>query len=178
MNGWVSYVPLVGGGYAIVDLLDYEKVEGFRWHRHPEGYAHACVKRDGKWISLLMHRLLTGVSNGSIIDHTNGNGLDNRRKNLRVCSRAENDANADIWETNTSGYKGVSYYRSTGKWRVAFGVQGKSYYVGYYDTKEEAALAYNIVAFGLYGEFARLNKVPGFSNAILYQIYEKDCPTK
>jgi len=90
-----------------------------------------------------------------VIDHINQNKLNNRRNNLRVCSRSENGANRSIPKTNTSGYKGV--YRIKNKWMAQIGIKNKSIYLGCFDEKVDAAIAYDTAATKAFGAFARLN---------------------
>lgn len=92
------------------------------------------------------------------VDHINGNGLDNRRENLRIATRAQNLANAGS-RTGTSIYKGVSFCRKTGRWKVQICIDGKNYNLGRFDTPEEAAVVYNEAAVKAWGEFATTNAV-------------------
>ena len=93
---------------------------------------------------------------GMETDHINGNGLDNRRENLRICSAAENRRNHKMLSTNTSGYNGVSK-TSFGNWHTCISVKGKTIHLGTYKEIEKAALAYNMAAKEYFGEFANLN---------------------
>lgn len=107
-----------------------------------------------------MHRLLVGLPPKSKekVDHINGQTLDNRKQNLRICSQAENCRNRSKDRRNTTGYKGPVWNR--GAWAVRITFNYKGIYVGRYDTLEEAARAYNLKAKELFGEFAKLNDVP------------------
>jgi len=115
-----------------------------------------------------MHRLIGNPPKGSIVDHINQNKLDNRRGNLRICGKSENAANSRLRRDNTSGYRGIFFERR--RWRAGIHFKGHFVVIGRYDTREEAALAYNIAAIGVYGEFASLNEVPGVSNVELYEL--------
>lgn len=92
---------------------------------------------------------------GIDIDHRDGNSLNNRRANLRLATHAQNQHNRKAYATNTSGYKGVSYYRPTGKWVARIELKGKCKGLGYFFTPEAAHAAYIAAAKELHGEFAR-----------------------
>lgn len=90
-----------------------------------------------------------------LIDHINGTPGDDRISNLRVADANANAMNRRKSTRNTSGYKGVSVYRRSGKWRTEIAARGVRYTVGFYDTPEAAAAAYRIAAEIIHGEFAR-----------------------
>ena len=93
------------------------------------------------------------------IDHINQNKHDNRLENLRVCSRSQNTGNVGLRSTNVTGYKGIWFAKHAGRWRAAIKIDGCSIHIGYFDTPESAALAYNRAALEHFGEFAHLNDV-------------------
>jgi hypothetical protein len=100
-----------------------------------------------------------GAGPGEHVDHVNGWPCDNRRHNLRKCTPTENARNIGRPITNTSGYKGVSWRQNMARWVAMIWANGKQRLIGFYLTKEEAALAYNEIAGQLHGKFARLNEV-------------------
>ena len=106
-----------------------------------------------------MHREILKCPKGLFIDHINRNGLDNRKNNLRVCSKSQNMMNTLIPKNNTSGYKGVSWSKRDKKWMAYIKIKNKFNNLGYFNIKEQAALAYNDAAKKYHGEFARLNKI-------------------
>lgn len=106
-----------------------------------------------------MHRLITGAGAGQQVDHINGNKLDNRRSNLRLCTQSENMRNRGATALNTSGFKGVHWSANDRKWRAGIKVEGKRIFLGLYLSKEEAAEAYNRAAESLHGLFASKNKL-------------------
>jgi len=108
---------------------------------------------EGRHTLVRMHRFLTGVAR---IDHINGNGLDNRRSNLRMADARLNSANAPS-RKGTSRYKGVSWNRQGQNWQAHIMVDGKSRLLGKYDSEADAALAYDVAALKAWGEFALLN---------------------
>lgn len=109
-----------------------------------------------------MHRIVMGTMRDSklFVDHINGNGLDNRRENLRVCTVSENFMNQCLRTNNSSGYKGVHKLKAGGKYQSFCAVGGKRIYLGVFDTAEQAAIEYNRAAKRMHGEFARLNIIP------------------
>jgi hypothetical protein len=100
-----------------------------------------------------MHRLIIGADHGSDVDHASGDGLDNRRSNLRECSRTLNSANRHV-SASATGTKGVHFEEWTGRWRAEIQHQRKRYKLGRFDTQHEAATAYLNKARELFGEFA------------------------
>lgn len=104
-----------------------------------------------------MHRLLMTSPTGTMVDHINGNGLDNRKENLRVVTNSQNLMNRGKNKNNTSGYKGVLWDKVRNKWIALIGFNNKNIYLGRFFTKNEAAFAYNAKAEELFGEFAQIN---------------------
>ena len=153
-------IKLTKGLSTKIDDLDFNRVSKFSWYFSPRmdnkgGYAVSFIK--GKTIYL--HRFLLKLTGKERVDHKNGNGLDNRRSNLRIGNQSLNLANSKISKINTSGYKGVCLNRSRKKkkWQSYIKINYKHYYLGGFNTKEEAAYAYNQAALKYFGEFARLN---------------------
>jgi len=106
-----------------------------------------------------MHQLILGFPKKDI-DHRNGNGLDNRRKNLRkIATSSQNKMNCGMYSNNTSGYKGVHYYYTHKKWGAQIYSNKKCYFLGLFETAKDAGIAYNIAAIKYHGEFARLNQI-------------------
>lgn len=133
-------------------------------------------RRDGDKIRnvsvVIMERTLNRpLEKGEWVDHKNQNPLDNQRSNLRLCTPSQNNQNAAVRKDNTSGYKGVAYrkdvankvykYNTKNKvskfWQAYINVSGKRKHLGYYDTAEQAAYAYDAAARELHGEFAYVN---------------------
>lgn len=106
-----------------------------------------------------MHRQLCGSPKNMEIDHINGNRLDNRRANLRVVTRQQNQWNAKGKKNSTSSYKGVWLRKRSGKWESAINTGSGQKYLGSFLSEEEAALAYNEAAKKYHGEYARLNRI-------------------
>jgi hypothetical protein len=156
-----SYLHLsnTAGTCALVDDDLLEELVSRKWHLLSNGYCG--VSNKGK--VLYLHREVIRLKNGSIeeqlLDHANGNPLDNRASNLRYASKSQNMCNRGKTKANTSGYKGVVYHSQSCKWRAYIKKQYKQYYLGIYATPKEAAVAYNVAAARLHGEFAVLNQI-------------------
>ena len=144
--------------YIHLDVRDLIYVRFFRWYINGNGYAIATFPKEmGDWNKkLLMHRLITQCPEHLHVDHINHNKLDNRRKNLRVCNRKQNQGNSRKQSNNKTGFKGV--FRSpNGKFIAQAKIDLKSIHIGTFETAEEAAKAYDKVALAEWGEFAKLN---------------------
>lgn len=155
-NG-VGHVFLKNGYYALVDECDFQWALEFFWCLIGESkkrYVGRYIRRNGKKTSISMHRALIGVA-GLQVDHINGNGLDNRRCNLRLATVAENQRNKSL--PRMGKYRGVEKVGNVFRSRVRY--DGVVYECGYFDLEEEAAIAYNTLAKQLHGEFATLNKL-------------------
>ena len=156
----MNKIPLTQGKFAIVDDEDYEELSKYKWHYHKNrmkypGYAMRAIYIDGKQIILRMHRVILNISKNKQGDHINGNTLDNRRSNLRVCTQKENNWNASKRKDNTSGYKGVHHFK--GKWAARIQVDNKRLFLGYYETVKEAAKGYDIAAKKYFDNYSKLN---------------------
>lgn len=136
---------------AIVDDEDFERISQFDWiARKIEGKVYA-VKM------LYLHRVIMNAPAGMVVDHINGDSLDNRRSNLRLCTPAENARNRSKKKNSTSGFKGVSWNNMANKWQAQIMANGKLKALGVFVEKEDAARAYDKAARELHGEFARTN---------------------
>jgi hypothetical protein len=156
-------LSLTQGKVALVDAKDFEHLMQWNWYAHyHKGHDRWEARRnssrlDGERRVIRMHRYLLGEPEGVEIDHKNGNALDNRRVNLRVCTTSQNQMNRGTQKNNSSGFKGVSFNRNAGKYTATIRKQGKLYYLGLFEDPEEAARAYDRKARELHGEFAKLN---------------------
>lgn len=154
-------IPLTQGFVALVDEEDYEAASRFRWcvHSHDGGvryYARRRVRVSEPYqsVQITLHMWLTGWP---YTDHINGNGLDNRRSNLRQVTHAQNCANQRRPRSNTSGFKGVSWRKDIQRWAAYIRNNGEASHLGMFDSKEEAARAYDAAALTVWGEYAALN---------------------
>ena len=159
-------ILLTQGKITLVDDKDFPNFSKHKWYfkgGYGNGYAMRGLKRSeggkkgDKMVS--MHRLIMNAPEGFEVDHINGDKLDNRRVNLRICLKEENHRNRGLQSNNTSGFKGVSRRRDLKKWAVHVNVDGKKTSVGHFDDLKEAAKAYNKAALKYYGNYARLNHV-------------------
>lgn len=155
-------VPLTQGKFATIDAEDWPRVSQSKWHavRNASGiwYAYATVRPGTiRSRSIAMHRLLMGNPEGLLIDHINGDGLDNRRENLRIGTKLLNGGNCGMRSHNTSGYKGVSFDKARNAWKAQIGNKATHRFLGRFATAEAAARAYDEAARARYGEFAHCN---------------------
>mgnify|MGYP000851944013 FL=1 len=153
-------IPLSQGLVALVDEADFDMVSRFNWAARRSGRtfyattARHCRRPSGL---IYMHRMLLLPAPDEEVDHVNGDGLDNRRCNLRLCTHAENGRNQRRPTNNTSGVKGVSWNSGRGRWEANIKTGGVSHFLGYFDSIDAAARAYDAAALAEHGEFARLH---------------------
>jgi hypothetical protein len=161
----VSIIQLTQDKSTLVDDEDYNFLSQWRWLTVGGKYAgrYEYHIRDGvkKKVCIYLHRFLLQTPPDMDTDHKNGDCLDNRRSNLRICTTAQNLANrTKLNSRNTSGYKGVSFDKKSGRWVAQIGWQRgnkrRNFVLGYYDTPLEAAVRYEKESIARYGEFARL----------------------
>lgn len=159
-------IVLSRGKVAWVDDVDFEWLNQWSWTFHGR-YAYRKGRSSEGVLykkSILMHRQILGVVDQSRdveVDHINHDKLDNRRSNLRVCGRSQNLANQRLSSKSKSGYKGVCFLEGCTErpWSAYVTTNKKRVYLGYFETKEEAAAVYNQAALQNFGEFALLNRV-------------------
>lgn len=147
---------LYGGQLCLLDAEDVPKLPTLRWSNGDRGFVRARIK--GKTISI--HRLIMNPANRRrYVDHINGNRLDNRKANLRICNHWQNLANSPprAKKNPEIKYKGVTYRKPVRKWTKPWTATFLGRRLGTYRTQEEAAKAYDAAAKRKFGEFARLN---------------------
>ena len=149
------------GRIALVDDDDYERLNGYKWYNSTDGYIQRSIKKSNeKWMIWMIHWDVIGKPiDGQQVDHRDGNKLNNCRSNLRICSNAENGMNRGMNKNNSTGYKGVKWNNASNKWIALIRTNGKQMYLGSFNDKIDAALAYNDGAKKYHGEFAQLNNV-------------------
>ena len=158
----VRVIALTRFKFTIVDSEDYERLNKFRWAAYRGEnlwYAsrHKVLKADGSNRGTIwMHRELVKAPKNRVVDHYNQNGLDNRKENLRVATKAQNAYNCKKKSGRyTSEFKGVS--KSDDRWHSRIFFNGRQIHLGSFGTEIAAAKAYDEAAKKYHGEFARLN---------------------
>ena len=158
-DGSFFYIPLTQGQHAMVDAQDYERVSRCKW----------CLSRTGNQLyaqrrcrgkTIRMHQFIMNPPKGMVVDHIDGNGLNNRRDNLRICTPQQNAWNHKRRKEPdaSSQYIGVHRYKDRlDKWYVKIQCAGAGTYLGPFDSEIEAARARDRLAIQLFGEYARLN---------------------
>lgn len=157
--GEIACVPLLNGGFAVVDLADLPIVRPFDWlsNRGPHTwYAITAGEQD-----ILMHRMILAAEPAQMVDHRLLNGLDNRRSNLRAATKSQNGQNASRTVLPQSGFKGVYLHRQSGRWQGRIHIERKAVSLGYYPRPQDAAVAYDAAALKHYGDFALTNHMLG-----------------
>jgi hypothetical protein len=148
----MAEITLDCGTTVLVDEDLLLELSQYRW-RVSGGYA--CTTRNGG--RLAMHRLVIGAGSGQVVDHANGNKLDNRRDNLRWATHGQNASNRSANHEAFSRFKGIAWDRHTGEWRAQIMVNGRSYILRGAASEKEAARLYDVLARELHGEFACVN---------------------
>lgn len=143
-----------------VDDSDFQILSQYKWKMGGDGYAVRNVYvSGGKYKTILMHRYLLDPEDGMVIDHIDGNPLNNKRSNLRVCTRKQNMSNMKKPITNASGYKGVHFHKNTTDkvWMAQIRINNKNKFLGAFTSPVEAAKEYDLHAVAVFGIYAKLN---------------------
>lgn len=156
VEGDIAYVGLTRGFEAIIDAGDLPLVEGRRWRvmTTPKGHAYAVRTGATTGAVVLMHRELMSAPPGVLVDHEDGDGLNNRRRNMRLATYSLNNANMVVSRRNRLGIKGVTTER-TGRFSASIKSQGQKVHLGTYQTTAEVSAAYYGAARLLWGDFAQ-----------------------
>lgn len=153
-------IKLTQSKFTLVDDEDYEYLNGFKWYAAKfENYYYAIRNISdlcGNQRSIRMHRVITDNPEGLVIDHINGDGLDNRKCNLRICTGTQNVRNQKA-KGGTSKYKGVYFNRKHKKFHSRITVNNLKIHLGSFENEEEAAKAYDKAALFYHKEFAKTN---------------------
>jgi hypothetical protein len=155
-NGESFAIQIGGGLVALIDAEDFFVFEGPIWHaehRPHSVYVKRQENRDGRLVSVYLHRLIMGEPENVLVDHIDCNGLNNRRNNLRLACPSKSAMNRRMRKDNTTGYKGV--YRQNNKWVAKIGARGRQYFLGYFPCAESAYAAVTEKRRELHGDFRR-----------------------
>lgn len=156
-------IPLSQDMTALVSPEDYRRVVKRKWSvakRRGRIYAETNMKIDGVWKRVLLHRFILEAPAGQKIDHKDGNGLNNLRDNIRFATHNQNAQNAGrrvYMGKRSSRFKGISWSKVMNKWHAQIMANRKYHNLGYFESEEDAARAYDSAAKELHGEFARTN---------------------
>lgn len=168
-NSAAVEIPLTRGYAALVDPEDFERFGGLKWTAQVQGsglrYAYRNVLQpNGKLRTFYLHRLILQAPQGMTVDHINGNGLDNRRQNLRLATQGENCRNRRYSRISKHGYLGISS-QTPGRFFGTLLSGGKRYRTTTFGSAFEASCARDALAREIHGEFAALNHSPERGNA-------------
>jgi hypothetical protein len=159
----MAIIPLTQGKFAIVDNDEFERLNKYKWYfDRGNYYASRCFLDGNQRYVCTMQRFILGLKKGDKrqVDHKNHDGLDNRKINLRICNKSQNQMNRKpLKNNNTSGFKGVHLSQKGKKWEARIGLNYKKIHLGYFENKISAAKAYNNAAKKYFGKFAYLNKL-------------------
>lgn len=154
-------ILLSQGRYALVDDEDFEELSRYNWSYYKNHNVSYAIRRALRTENMTptrktihMHRVVLGAKEGQQVDHINGNGLDNRRSNLRICTHAENMRNRGKQVNNTSGFKGVVFHNQRNKWQARMRLNGKIHSFGLFTRPEDAHAAYVEASKKLHGDFS------------------------
>jgi hypothetical protein len=145
--------------FCLVDKVDVDRLDGFSWYAsiHSASLTAYASTNDRHGMRRMMHNIILPTDDGLEVDHVNGNGLDNRRKNLRAVTRAQQMCNKLKSNGMTSTYKGVFWSATMRKWGAVVQFGGQRTHAGYFDEEVDAAMAYDDAARDIHGAYARLN---------------------
>ncbi|MBN8979329.1 MAG: HNH endonuclease [Rhizobiales bacterium] len=137
----MQIIPLTGGFEAVVDDDDAADLRRWAWQIQTVGTLHYARRSTGpRGSTVYLHRQIMGPPSGFVVDHIDGNGLNNRRANLRLVTHSQN-----LWNRRKKA-DGVCFAPKTNKWRATIGYQNKKYEIGFYNTREDASAARAYVA--------------------------------
>ena len=164
LNQSYREIPLTRGQVALVDTADFDWLNQWKWcavwrKEMQSYYAARSIRLNGKKMQIYMHRLILGLEFGNKMqgDHIrSGQTLDNRRSNIRVATKTQNNCNSRPRIDNKCGLKGVHWETCRNRWVAEIRILGKRFHLGCFLTKEAAFAAYCEAATRHHGEFARL----------------------
>lgn len=161
IEGDIAFIPLTNGYEAIIDSADVPLVNKWNWSAKVEEhtvYARRGISIKGKHHTIKLHRMILSVPDGIEVDHKDGNGLNNRRSNLRTATRSQNMCNKSIQRNCKSGVKGVCWEKNRNRWKAEIRFEGKKKYLGSFASKEEACAAYAEASKAIHGEYGKVDR--------------------
>lgn len=144
----------VKGTEFLFDLDDLWLIKGRTWYKDKDGYLASSYLFNGKLCFLMFHREVMHAPQGLVVDHINQNKADNRKQNLRLCSRSENNMNRPLFSSNKSGIAGVYYETGRDRWVANIMCDHRRIYIGRFKSKEEAVVARLAKEAEIFGEFS------------------------
>ncbi len=151
MKYWVCGIEI------LIDTVDLPLLNNHPWRFDKEGYVVCAVGWGKDYTTLYLHREIMKPKNGFVVDHKDGNKLNYRRENLRVCSYSQNNINKPKKSNCSSIYRGVSFNKRQNDWEAYINLHGKRKNLGRFKNEKAAAYAYDEAAKEIHGEFAKLN---------------------
>ncbi len=143
---------------AILDSEDFDRFSRFTWYADKTGHVYGVGPEKGSGKNQLS-RLILNAPSGMVVDHINGNPLDNRKENLRLCSQSDNCRNRSLSKNNTSGFKGINFKKSSRRWGARASTRGERIHLGYFECREDAAARYDMFVVENNGVYASPNNV-------------------
>ena len=150
-----------GENEVYVDIEDFDSIKEYTWTCNKLGYVRTSYSVNYKKTQIMIHRLIMNMTKDDrniYIDHIDGNPSNNRKYNLRIVTNQQNQYNATLAKSNTSGVKGVTFQKDTQKWRAAITINKEYKYLGEYTTKEEAIKVRQDAELKYYGDYSTLNR--------------------
>lgn len=154
-------IALTKGHFTLVDEQDFSELSKYNWFArvYKNGKVYACRKiQVPKETTINIHRQILNAPYDREVDHINGNALDNRRCNIRLVTRSQNNMNKELQSNNTSGYRGVYWNTRRRRWVAAIQVNGKSKYLGAYSNPYTAHQAYLEGSKLYHGDYGQASK--------------------
>lgn len=161
VEGDIAYVPLTRGYEALIDVEDINLVADYNWRAIIRGHTVYARRNEPKTKkAIYLHRAIIFAPKGFQVDHKDRNGLNNRKRNLRIVTQSENQMNREGFKNNKSGFKGVFWCASQSKWRSRIQIYGEKIHLGYFDCPRKAHEAYKAASIKYHGQFCSFDPIP------------------